>query len=232
MSSQKFENLEDDFKSLISEVNRKVDRSLNRVLGEQKKSLLREIQRDLDELRTLLDELESEAKTAPNPYRIQMMACVRQYKQDLEQINKKCIGVGGGAAIRQELFGTHNVGSNSASQGIGFEPSGTRTKLLQMNETIGRTTESLSRTHQVAAETDQVAVEVVEELGTQRETLLRTKERLVDTDENLTRSRKIIRSMYRRVITNKVLLIVIIFMELGIIGIEAYFKWGRKHGKN
>ncbi|XP_076357240.1 vesicle transport through interaction with t-SNAREs 1b [Tachypleus tridentatus] len=232
MSSQKFENLEDDFKSLISEVNRKVDRSLNRVLGEQKKSLLREIQRDLDESRTLLDELESEAKTAPNPYRIQMMACVRQYKQDLEQINKKCIGVGGSATIHQELFGTHNVGSNNAGQGMGFEPSGARTKLLQMNETISRTTESLSRTHQVAAETDQVAVEVVEELGTQRETLIRTKERLIDTDENLTRSRNIIRSMYRRVVTNKVLLIVIIFMELGIIGIEAYLKWGRKHGNN
>lgn len=96
-----------------------------------------------------------------------------------------------------------------------------------MNETIDRTTQSVNRTQQIAAETDQVGIAVVDELGTQREALIRTKERLVDTDENLSNSRKILRSMYRRVMTDKLILIVIIILEIAILGGVVYYKFFR-----
>jgi len=65
----------------------------------------------------------------------------------------------------------------------------------------------------------------VGELGTQRETLLRTKGRLVDTDVEISRSRKILRSMYLNMIYNKLILIGIIVIEVCILGITIYLKF-------
>ncbi|MGH0132472.1 UNVERIFIED_CONTAM: hypothetical protein FKN15_049158 [Acipenser sinensis] len=51
---------------------------------------------------------------------------------------------------------------------------------------------------------------------------------LIHTGENLSRSRRILRSMSRRLMTNKLLLSVIIIMELAILGAVVYLKFFRK----
>uniref|UniRef100_A0A2D4HC12 t-SNARE coiled-coil homology domain-containing protein n=2 Tax=Micrurus lemniscatus lemniscatus TaxID=129467 RepID=A0A2D4HC12_MICLE len=100
-----------------------------------------------------------------------------------------------------------------------------RALLLQGTESLNRATQSLDRTHQIAAETDQIGSDIIEELGGQREQLERTKGRLVNTNENLSRSRKILRSMSRRLMTNKLLLSVIIILEVVILGGLVYYKF-------
>lgn len=52
---------------------------------------------------------------------------------------------------------------------------------------------------------------------------------LVNTNENLSKSRKILRSMSRKVITNKLLLSVIIVLELAILVGLVYYKFFRHH---
>ncbi|KTF79669.1 hypothetical protein cypCar_00034979 [Cyprinus carpio] len=51
---------------------------------------------------------------------------------------------------------------------------------------------------------------------------------LIHTGENLSRSRKILRAMSRRLVTNKLLLSVIIIMELAILAGVVYLKFFRK----
>uniref|UniRef100_A0A2K5XWW4 t-SNARE coiled-coil homology domain-containing protein n=1 Tax=Mandrillus leucophaeus TaxID=9568 RepID=A0A2K5XWW4_MANLE len=80
--------------------------------------------------------------------------------------------------------------------------------------------ESLSR----ATETDQLGSETTEELGERQDHLERAKSRLVNTTENLSTSRKILRSMSRKVTTNKRLLSIIILLELAIPGGLVYYK--------
>uniref|UniRef100_A0A8C4XFX6 Vesicle transport through interaction with t-SNAREs 1B n=1 Tax=Erpetoichthys calabaricus TaxID=27687 RepID=A0A8C4XFX6_ERPCA len=104
-----------------------------------------------------------------------------------------------------------------------------RALLLQGTDSLNRATESIERSHRIAAETDQVGTDIIEELGEQKEQLYRTKDRLVNTGENLSRSRKILRSMSRRIMTNKLLLSFIIIMELGILGAVVYLKFFRNH---
>lgn len=52
---------------------------------------------------------------------------------------------------------------------------------------------------------------------------------LVNTSENLSKSRKILRSMSRKVITNKLLLSIVILLELVILGVLIYYKFFHKH---
>jgi len=66
------------------------------------------------------------------------------------------------------------------------------------------------------------------DLTTQRETLLRTHDKLNEGGEHLKAGHKTIRLMYSRVIMNKVLIITIILIELGILGGVIYWKFFSK----
>uniref|UniRef100_A0A665W4Q2 t-SNARE coiled-coil homology domain-containing protein n=1 Tax=Echeneis naucrates TaxID=173247 RepID=A0A665W4Q2_ECHNA len=103
-----------------------------------------------------------------------------------------------------------------------------RALLLQGTESLTNASQSIERSQRLAAETDQIGTDIIEELGEQREQLDRTRNRLVNTGENLSRSRKILRAMSRRVMTNKLLLGVIILMELAILGAVVYLKFFRR----
>ncbi|XP_053598275.1 vesicle transport through interaction with t-SNAREs homolog 1B [Microplitis demolitor] len=103
-----------------------------------------------------------------------------------------------------------------------------RQTLLGTRATLERSAQSVARSQTVAAETEQIGQEVVAELGIQRETLLRTKRRLSETDQELATSRKIMRLIGRRVLTNKIVLILIIILEIAILGIVIYLKFFTK----
>uniref|UniRef100_A0A9R1SHH6 Vesicle transport through interaction with t-SNAREs 1B n=2 Tax=Cyprinus carpio TaxID=7962 RepID=A0A9R1SHH6_CYPCA len=103
-----------------------------------------------------------------------------------------------------------------------------RALLIQGTESLNNASKSIERSQRIAAETDQIGTDIIEELGEQRDQLDRTRDRLIHTGENLSRSRKILRAMSRRLVTNKLLLSVIIIMELAILAGVVYLKFFRK----
>ncbi|MEE6492061.1 hypothetical protein FKM82_016462 [Ascaphus truei] len=103
-----------------------------------------------------------------------------------------------------------------------------RALLYQGSDSLNRATESIARSHVLAAETDAVGTDIIEVLGEQREQLERSKGRLANTSENLSKSRKILRSMSRKIVTNKLLLSIIIILELAILVGLVYYKFFRK----
>ncbi|KRK02792.1 vesicle transport through interaction with t-SNAREs homolog 1A [Drosophila yakuba] len=84
-------------------------------------------------------------------------------------------------------------------------------------DVLQRTTDSIQRSNQIAIETESMGAEVLGELGEQRESLLRTTRRLEDADQDLSKSRIIIRKLSREVLYNKIILILVIILEVGIL---------------
>lgn len=103
-----------------------------------------------------------------------------------------------------------------------------RRVLLDGNAALDRTAQSVARSQAVAADNEQIGTEVISELGEQRERLLRAKRRLSQTDEELNKTKKILNIMRLRVLTNKIVLILIILLELAILGITVYLKFFHK----
>jgi vesicle transport through interaction with t-SNAREs protein 1 len=97
--------------------------------------------------------------------------------------------------------------------------------VLEGHATLERTAESLARSQRTAVATEQVGEEVVSELSAQRETLLRSKQRLADTDHELSQTHVLLRKMTLRVLTNKIILIVIILLEICILAAICYIKF-------
>jgi len=100
--------------------------------------------------------------------------------------------------------------------------------LLDGNAALERSAQSVARSQAVAAESEQIGTEVISELGEQRDRLLRAKRRLSQTDEELDKTRKILNVMRLKVLTNKIVLIFIILLELVILGIIIYLRFFHK----
>ncbi|KAK3727585.1 hypothetical protein RRG08_009806 [Elysia crispata] len=215
MSSEKFESLESDLSDII-EALQGGEKSLNASNGEERKSAYRKAERKLEEANILVQEMEGEAKLAPVNYRTQMLGRIRHYRNDIDQLARNLKrGSGGGAR------GADNYGFDRNER----LESSNRAKLFQGHQSLQRASESIARSHQIAAETDQIGVEIIDELGTQRETIVRARDRLEETDVNLGRSRGILKSMARRVTTDKLILALIIVVELAILGGITYWKF-------
>ncbi|KAI1306016.1 Vesicle transport through interaction with t-SNAREs -like protein 1B [Halotydeus destructor] len=99
--------------------------------------------------------------------------------------------------------------------------------LIQGTSIMERTGQSIFRATQVAQESEHIGTEVISELGVQREALTRTRDRITDANQDLKRTSVLIRSINRRVLTNKCMLIVIIALELGILGGQLFLKFGK-----
>ncbi|XP_010877734.1 vesicle transport through interaction with t-SNAREs homolog 1B [Esox lucius] len=224
MSSEEFEKLDEIYKTLYDELRLLPDRLLN-CQGEEKKRLVRCFDERHGEAEEVLQGMEQELVGAPLSHRNAMSAKVRLYRRDLGKLQRemKSNDLSSSTRPAEGAYGIYSSQNEHSTQ-----VQSQRAMLLQGHEHLNNATQSIERSHRIAAETDQIGVDIIEELGEQREQLDRTRDRLVNTGETLSRSRKILRAMSRRLVTNKLLLSVIILMELVILGAVVYLKFFRK----
>ena len=142
-----------------------------------------------------------------------------RFTQQLKTIMKNEAGT---STTKQLLFENDSGPSNAQNRDV---DDAVRRTVRQGTEVLERTSQSIYRSTQVALETEEIGTGVIQELDTQREALTRTRDRLMETDMELSRSRRILRSMARVALTNKLVLILIIIAELGILGGLIYYKF-------
>ncbi|CAL8274243.1 unnamed protein product [Merluccius merluccius] len=226
MSSEEFEKLHEIYQSLYEELGTMPDRAL-RVHGEEKKRLQRAFDERHGEAEEVLQGMEAELRTAPPTYRNAMSTKLRLHRRDLGKLQREMasLDLGLGAAARPADGGHQGIFASENQQSTYLQSQ--RSLLLQGHESLASASQSIERSQRIAAETDQIGSDIIEELGGQREQLDRTRTRLVNTGEHLSRSRKILRAMSRRLMTNKLLLAVIILMELAILAAVVYLKFFR-----
>ncbi|XP_016325419.1 vesicle transport through interaction with t-SNAREs homolog 1B-like [Sinocyclocheilus anshuiensis] len=225
MSTEEFEKLHEMYKSLYDEVKTMPERAQT-YQGEERKRIVRDFDERVSEAEEVLQGMEQELFGAPSSFRTPMSTKIRLYRRDLAKLQReiRLSSTPGFSSYtgdgRQEIYATQNDQSTHLQS--------QRALLIQGTESLNNASKSIERSQRIAAETDQIGTDIIEELGEQRDQLDRTRDRLVHTGENLSRSRKILRAMSRRLITNKLLLSVIIIMELVILAGVVYLKFFRK----
>ncbi|GAB1607459.1 vesicle transport through interaction with t-SNAREs homolog 1B-like [Argonauta hians] len=217
MSSEKFEFLEDDLNGILDKLKKSIQDDIPRYFGEEKKSAKREVNKHFEEAAILMQEMEQESKMAPQSYRIQMMNKLRNYRGEIETLSRNFRMVS-----ENKTFDSGKTDRESRME------NSNRQKLFSGIESLQRTSESIARSQQVAAETDEIGTNIIEDMSRQREVLERTKGRLDETDANISKSRRIIKNIVRRVMTDKLILIAIILVEMAALGGVVYYKYFRK----
>lgn len=210
MSSELFENYEVDFNSVISKI-RKITSQLGNYSGEQRKANVRAAQKEVEEAEDLLQEMEMESRDAPPAYRAKLQNKMTRYKADLDRLKREL----GSSNDRAQLFGGGDMQSYEDNQ---------RGRILDTTDRLHQTSDRLANTQRIAAESEAIGHNIMSDLGQQRETIERTRYKVHDVDQNLGRSRKLLNSMSRRIMTNKMIMISIVFILLGILGLTIYLK--------
>ncbi|XP_078262484.1 vesicle transport through interaction with t-SNAREs homolog 1B isoform X1 [Rhinoraja longicauda] len=228
MSSEEFEKLHEAFGVASAQLRSRCDQMAGRSGGEgpgEQKRFLREIDEKVEEANEILDGMEKELRNAPSSFRNQMNIQIRSYRKDVIKLQRDArnvnTGYGAHSDFKYTAYGAENEQSNHLSS--------QRALLLQGTDSLAKASQSVDRSQRIAAETDQIGSEIIEELGEQREQLERSKDRLINTGENLSRSRKILHAMSRRIMTNKLLLGIIILLEVAILGTVVYLKFFHNH---
>ncbi|XP_045112333.1 vesicle transport through interaction with t-SNAREs homolog 1B-like isoform X1 [Portunus trituberculatus] len=224
MSSHKFELLDEEVEGIMDQVTDKLQFGAPQCKShEERRTLLSEVERLLKDANDSLVEMDIEVRKAPEDYRTTMNSKIHRYQNELIRHHRQ---------LEQERLTLSHIGGGGRPPLFATDPStidaAIRKQVQQGTAVLERTSASIARSTAIAVETEQVGTEVLGELGTQRDTLTRTRDRLIDTEGELTRSKRIIRTLSHNVLYNKILLVIIILLECAILGAVIYWKFFMK----
>ncbi|XP_058154401.1 vesicle transport through interaction with t-SNAREs homolog 1A isoform X2 [Dasypus novemcinctus] len=185
--SSDFEGYEQDFAVLTAEVTGKIAR-VPRLPPEEKKQMVANVEKQLEEAKELLEQMDLEVREIPPQSRGMYSNRMRSYKQEMGKLEKdfKRSRIAYSDEVRNELLG--DDGNSSENQ---------RAHLLDNTERLERSSRRLEAGYQIAVETEQIGQEMLENLSHDREKIQRARERLRETDANLGKSSRILTGMLR-----------------------------------
>eukprot|EP00045_Choanoeca_perplexa_P003404 m.30972 g.30972 ORF g.30972 m.30972 type:complete len:210 (+) comp12022_c1_seq2:137-766(+) len=207
MSSERFENLEFDFQDAVSSI-RRLSSQIQNYQGDQRQAAIREAQSEIEKADDYLFDMEDEVRNAPPVPRQKMNSKVTSYKQELLKL-KRSIQSG---SDRSDLLGDRQAPSS-------------RDQALSNRQVQNQTSDRIANTQRLAAESEMIGEQVMVDLHDQRETIVRSGQKLRGVDTNLSRANKVLNGMTRRIMTNKIIMMVTIFCLMGILGVVIYLKF-------
>uniref|UniRef100_A0A672N1P8 Vesicle transport through interaction with t-SNAREs homolog 1A-like n=1 Tax=Sinocyclocheilus grahami TaxID=75366 RepID=A0A672N1P8_SINGR len=216
--SSDFEAYEQDFGTLTAEITNKIGR-IPKLAGEEKTQLVLNVDKQLEEVRELLEQMDLEVREIPIQSRGMYNSRLKSYKQEMEKLEKdfKRSRIAYSDEVRNELLG--DDGSSSETQ-IREE---IQAHLLDNTERLERSSRRLEAGYQIAVETEQVGQEILTNLHSDREKIQRSRDRLRETDANLGKSSRILTGMLRRIIQNRVLVFILGAIILLTVVLAIYF---------
>ncbi|XP_051778150.1 vesicle transport through interaction with t-SNAREs homolog 1A isoform X3 [Erpetoichthys calabaricus] len=218
--SSDFETYEQDFGTLTAEVTSRIGK-IPKLAGDEKKQMVVGVEKQLEESRELLEQMDLEVREIPVQSRGMYNNRLKSYKQELEKLEKdfKRSRIAYSDEVRNELLG--DDGNSSESQLIKLREE--RAHLLDNTERLERSSRRLEAGYQIAVETEQVGQEILENLHHDREKIQRSRDRLRETDANLGKSSRILTGMMRRIIQNRILMFILGAIILFTIVLAIYF---------
>ncbi|XP_072195680.1 vesicle transport through interaction with t-SNAREs homolog 1A isoform X1 [Excalfactoria chinensis] len=211
--SSDFESYEQDFAVLTADITGRIGR-VPKLLGDEKKQMVANIEKQLEEARELLEQMELEVREIPPQSRGMYSSRMRSYKQEMGKLEAdfKRSRIAYSDEVRNELLG--DDGNSSENQ---------RAHLLDNTERLERSSRRLEAGYQIAVETEQIGQEMLENLSHDREKIQRARERLRETDANLGKSSRILTGMLRRIIQNRILIVVLAVFVILTTAVAIFF---------
>ncbi|XP_075698882.1 vesicle transport through interaction with t-SNAREs homolog 1A isoform X1 [Rhinoderma darwinii] len=220
--SAEFQGYEQDYGVLTAEITSRIGK-IPKLLGEEKKQVVMNVEKQLEEAKELLEQMDLEVREIPAQSRAVYSSRMRSYKQEMSKLEAdfKRSRIAYSDEVRNELLG--DDGNSSESQLIKLREE--RAHLLDNTERLDRSSRRLEAGYQVAVETEQIGQDILENLNQDREKIQRARDRLRETDTNLGKSSRILTGMLRRVIQNRVLLVVLGIIIVFTIILAIYFSF-------
>eukprot|EP01107_Rhizomastix_libera_P003393 TRINITY_DN1600_c0_g1_i1.p1 TRINITY_DN1600_c0_g1~~TRINITY_DN1600_c0_g1_i1.p1 ORF type:complete len:223 (-),score=38.82 TRINITY_DN1600_c0_g1_i1:510-1178(-) len=211
-------------RSVLSGAGMKL-RKLPDSAGEQRRVLIQEVERDLDEAQKILRA---------------MTRSVRDMKgisiTERNQLQSKCNEIEEDIAEKWKTLSSstasHQLTPNSPYDEFDVMSDKQRSKILQTSNMLEDQNDRLNNTHRVALETEEIGSSVLTGLGKQRGQLEHARDMTIDVDNSVTKADGVLKSMSRRIVTDTLIQILINVVLVAIIGLIIFVKWIYPHVKS
>ncbi|KQK04261.1 vesicle transport v-SNARE 13 [Brachypodium distachyon] len=218
--SEVFEGYERQYCEISASLSRKCT-AASSLLGEKLKQKASEIKSGIDGAEALIRKMDLEARNLQPSVRAGLLAKLREYKSDLNNLKGTLKRITTGNAqqgTREELLesGMADTLVVSADQ---------RSRLLRTTEKQNQTTDRIRDSHSTMLETEDLGVSILHDLHQQRQSLLRANDTLHSVDDNISKSRRIMGAMVRRMDRNKWIIGLIVTLLVLAILVILYFKF-------
>lgn len=212
--SELFNGYESDFKIEYSDAQSKIEQVYGLDDESRRVELMKSIESSIDDCLDLLDSMSLEVQQIATHQRSSYNAKVRTYRNDIDRIKKDLKNLMDDKDRRQLLGGPHN----------GDVDSNQRQKLLNTNATIERSSQRLEDATRTARESETVGSSILNNLRSQRDQILNARDTLSEADTYVDRSLRTLKSMTRRMATNKLITYGIIVILVLLILLVLYNK--------
>jgi len=175
-----------------------------------------EIQKDLEKIEMLYENLQRTAKIHVNASVLTLRVSRCRHKIDeLHRDFNKHAHVPGNAAKN----------SNHSVQSIESQNQSQRIHLLEGHQNIAYMSNALTTTHSIALDTERIGEEALKDLAVHRGMIEGGINDLDNVGNQVDSVRSRLSTMGRRLITDKVILIIVIVLLLAAIGAVVFVKW-------
>ncbi|CAA3001570.1 vesicle transport v-SNARE 13-like [Olea europaea subsp. europaea] len=209
--SEVFEGYERQYCEISANLSKKLT-SASLLDGEQKKQKISEVKTGVDDAEALIRKMDLEARGLQPNVKAVLLAKLREYKSDLNNLKSEMKRISSASlnqAARDELLeaGMGDTLTVSANQ---------RDRLLVSTERVNKSSDRIQESRKVMLETEDLGIALLQDLHQQRQSLSHANNTLHGVDDNVSRSKRIITSMSRRMNRNKwiIAIIVILYFKL------------------
>jgi len=217
-----FNTYENEFNTLSAEINDTIENKLKKSVGEKKKQLLNQLERELDEADEIVSQMDVEIRSLNTSTRIQLQPKVKEYKTELEGLKKKLkIAYNDVTEERRQLLGDNN----SENIDIVVNDLNKKTKLQKNTEKLINSSKRLQNAHRMALEAEQTGASTLNVLYGQRQQMEHAQETLRSANSFLDTSTRLLKEMQRRIRTNRLMAYLIIIILIVLILLTIYIKW-------
>uniref|UniRef100_A0A0A9WWB9 Vesicle transport through interaction with t-SNAREs 1A n=1 Tax=Lygus hesperus TaxID=30085 RepID=A0A0A9WWB9_LYGHE len=165
----------------------------------EKKFLVQELEKQIEELKELLEQMELEVREADPSARPKLKTRIDSYRVELTRLEeefkiKNSVNSVNDGYSSSELFGELSLREEQ------------KQRLLDSSETMERTNNKLAASYSVLLETEEMGHGVLRDLHSQRETIQKSRSRLRETDADLSRSSRLLHAMLAQSRQHKLIL--------------------------
>ncbi|KAJ9523162.1 hypothetical protein QJQ45_024089 [Haematococcus lacustris] len=226
-----FKQYEADYCNKSTDASRKITviESLN---GDARRRKVQEVEADLRSAEDVIKRMDMEARSLPMEQSRPLLVNVKGYKADLvalkEQVKRAAASTSVVDAARAELA--------TCSNGLGgadyhSSSAGQRDKMLTATQRLEKTNDVLQYGREQLQQTEDLGASILQNLHSQRETIMHSKDTLASADDNISKARKLLSDMTRRMMQNKLIMAGVILFLLAGIAIIIWAKMLSKLGR-
>lgn len=220
--SEAFEKYERQYCELSADLFKKCS-SATLLDGERKKQKINEVKAGVDDAESMIRKMDLEARSLQANVKAVLLAKLREYRSDLSKLKteiKLVESANLNQGSRDELLesGMADTLTASADQ---------RSRLLMSTERLDKSSDRIRQSRRAMLETEELGVSLLDNLHQQRQSLLNANNTLHGVDDNISRSRKVLGNISRRMSQNKYIIGAIITVLVIVIVLVLYFKLAR-----